>query len=193
MGNIRWDKEELAVQDTVKSAEGTIVLKVTPETVRPPIGTIVNQEIDWDRRYKHMRLHSALHLLTVILPFPVTGGQISTDKGRLDFNMPAPEESKQEMEKRLNELIEQNLKIYAQWIDTAELNANPSLVKTMSVQPPSDQDRVRIVYIGEKNLPIDRQPCGGTHVATTSEIGKIAFGKVENKGKNNRRVTIKLT
>lgn len=191
-GHIEWDGSQIAVLNTTKGSEGTVALRIAPGVARPPIGSVVKQEINWDRRYTHMRMHTALHLLTVVLPFPVTGGQIGMDKGRLDFSMPAPEESKPEMEMRLNELVERDLKVHAEWTRAAELAANPSLVKTLSVQPPTDQDRVRLVRIGKGKATVDLQPCGGTHVSSTLEIGKITLGKIENKGRNNRRVTIRV-
>ncbi|WP_417809547.1 alanyl-tRNA editing protein [Thioclava sp.] len=191
-GHIEWDGLQVAVLNTTKGSEGTVALRIAPGVERPPIGTAINQEINWDRRYTHMRMHTALHLLTVVLPFPVTGGQVGSDKGRLDFSMPAPEESKPEMEMRLNELVERDLKVHAEWIKAAELDANPSLVKTLSVRPPTDQGRVRLVRISDGDATVDLQPCGGTHVSNTTEIGRITLGKIESKGRDNRRVTIRL-
>jgi Ser-tRNA(Ala) deacylase AlaX len=139
-----------------------------------------------------MRVHTALHLLSVVIPLPVTGGSIGTEKGRLDFAMDEPPQDKVALENALNALIEQDLQVTDRWITDAELLADPSLVKTMSVSPPTGQGHVRLVRIGNASRQVDLQPCGGTHVARTSEIGRIRFGKVEKKGRMNRRVTIHL-
>ena len=139
-----------------------------------------------------MRTHTALHLLSVVIPLPVTGGQISENKGRLDFNMPDPVENKAILEEQLNEIISKDYKITQSWITDSELDSRPDLVKTMSVSPPRGAGKVRLIRIGDENIQIDLQPCGGTHVNSTSEIGKVRFGKIENKGKQNRRVSIHL-
>ena len=156
----------------------------------PKLGDTVEQFIDWETRYNHMRVHSALHLLSVVIPLPVTGGSISDIKGRLDFNMPESLSHKEELESHLNELIAGGYKITNSWITDKELAAQPGLVKTMSVKPPIGSGRVRLVRIGSNDQQIDLQPCGGTHVATTLEIGSMRFGKIEKKGKQNRRVNI---
>jgi misacylated tRNA(Ala) deacylase len=157
------------------------------------VGTRVEQRLDWDRRHAHMRVHTALHLLSVVIPLPVTGGAIGADKGRLDFDMPDAPEDKMVLQGRLNALIERDLPVSETWITDAELEANPGLVKTMSVKPPMGQGRVRLVRIGEEGAgQIDLQPCGGTHVKRTGEIGKVTLGKIEKKGRQNRRVSVIL-
>ena len=156
----------------------------------PKLGDNVEQVIDWETRFKHMRVHSALHLLSVVIPLPVTGGSITDKKGRLDFNMPEALSDKEELEIQLNKLISGNYEVTQSWITDEELLAQPGLVKTMSVQPPIGSGRVRLVRIGSDDNQIDLQPCGGTHVANTSEIGSMRFGKIEKKGKQNRRVNI---
>ena len=158
----------------------------------PPVGAEVTQVLDFDRRYRHMRVHTALHLLSVVIPLPVTGGQIGTEKGRLDFMMPEAPADKDALEAALNALIERDLAVTTDWITDDELAANPGLVKTMSVKPPMGAGRVRLVRIGTEDEQIDLQPCGGTHVARTGEIGPVRLGKVENKGKQNRRVNLLL-
>jgi len=163
------------------------LLPAAPDKV-PPVGTVVRQVLDWGRRHRHMRVHTALHLMSVVIPLPVTGGQIGADKGRLDFAMPEPPANMAAVEEALNRLIDRDLPVSESWITDAELLANPGLVKTMSVMPPTGQGRVRLVRIGE----VDLQPCGGTHVARTAEIGRVTLGKVENKGRQNRRVALIL-
>ena len=158
----------------------------------PEIGTKVIQRLDWTRRHRHMRIHTALHLLSVVIPLPVTGGSIGAEKGRLDFAMEEPPADKQALEDALNALIEQDLVVSETWITDEALLANPTLVKTMSVMPPTGQGRVRLVRIGQGEAQIDLQPCGGTHVARTSEIGRVRLGKIEKKGRLNRRITLVL-
>jgi misacylated tRNA(Ala) deacylase len=137
-----------------------------------------------------MRVHTGLHLLSVVIPLPVTGGAISADKGRLDFDMPDAPEDKEALERQLNELIAGDHPVTSEWITDEELAANPDLVKTMSVQPPMGQGRVRLLRIGSGEGTVDLQPCGGTHVRSTAEIGTVRFGKIEKKGRQNRRVSI---
>ena len=150
------------------------------------VGESVTAGIDWARRYKLMRMHTALHLLSVVFPFPVTGGSIGEDKGRLDFDMPDVPEDLAGIEARLNGLVVGNHAVTQEWITDAEMAANPDLIKTMNVKPPMGQGRVRLIRIGD----VDLQPCGGTHVRKTQEIGKLSLGKIEKKGKQNRRVSL---
>ena len=152
----------------------------------PEVGETVVANIDWQRRYKLMRMHTALHLLSVVFAYPVTGGSIGEDKGRLDFDMPETPENLASIEQALNALAASNLAVTHEWITDAEMAANPGLIKTMNVKPPMGQGRVRLIRIGD----VDLQPCGGTHVRNTSEIGRLALGKIEKKGKQNRRVSL---
>ena len=191
-GMLHWEGGRITIAMAVKGEGGAIVLVPADAAELPPVGAEVEQRLDWERRYGHMRIHTALHLLSVVIPLPVTGGGIAADKGRLDFNMPEAPEDKAILQGRLNALVERNLDISETWITEADLDANPSLVKTMSVQPPRGAGRVRLVRIGTEDAQVDLQPCGGTHVANTSEIGKLIIGKVENKGRQNRRITIEL-
>ena len=191
-GSVTWQGGEISIATTVKGDEGAIVLVPAEPSQLPPVGTKVRQDLDWNRRHRHMRVHTALHLLSVVIPLPVSGGSIAADKGRLDFDMPEAPEDKEALATALNALIDRDLPISETWISDAELEANPSLVKTMSVMPPMGQGRVRLVRIGEGPDQVDLQPCGGTHVARTSEIGRIRLGKVEKKGKQNRRVYLHL-
>lgn len=191
-GWLIWPGGRLPVATAVKSGPDGVVLVPADALAMPPVGTTVRQVLDWDRRHRHMRIHTALHLLSVVIPLPVTGGQVGAERGRLDFDMPDPPGDVAALEERLNALIEADLRVTESWITDAELAANPGLVKTMSVRPPMGQGRVRLVRIGEGAGQVDLQPCGGTHVARTAEIGRVAIEKVEKKGRVNRRVTITL-
>ncbi len=191
-GLLDWAGGRLPVATAVKVEGGGIALVPAEPAALPPIGAEVRQRIDWDRRYRHMRVHTALHLLSVVIPLPVTGGQIGTDRGRLDFAMPEPPTDLPALEAALNALIGRDLAVTDSWITDEELLANPGLVKTLSVMPPMGQGRVRLVRIGQGTDQVDLQPCGGTHVARTAEIGRVTLGKVENKGRQNRRVTLIL-
>ena len=178
--------------DTRKDGDTDVALILAEGAPAPAPGTPVTMVLDWERRHRHMRVHTALHLLSVVIPLPVTGGAIGVDKGRLDFDMPEAPEDKQRIEDALNALIARNLAVTDSWISDAELDANPGLVKTMSVSPPRGQGRVRLVRIGTADEQVDLQPCGGTHVAATAEIGRVTLGKIEKKGKQNRRVSVIL-
>ncbi|WP_404404260.1 alanyl-tRNA editing protein [Pelagibacterium halotolerans] len=160
--------------------------------VLPKPGDTVLLALDWERRHRLMRMHSALHLLSVALPFPVTGGSVGTDKGRLDFDMHDVPENLSAIESQLNAWVEEDHPIAAEWITDDALAANPGMVKTMKVKPPMGQGRVRLIRIGTPGATIDLQPCGGTHVASTGEIGPLKIGKVEKKGRQNRRVSLLL-
>ncbi len=154
----------------------------------PAVGETVTARLDWARRHRLMRVHTALHLLSVVLPFPVTGGAIGEGEGRLDFDIPDARLDKDELTAKLMELVARDAAVTDRWITDEELDANPGLVKTMSVKPPRGSGRVRLVSIEG----IDLQPCGGTHVRSTAEIGRVAVTAIENKGKQNRRVRIAL-
>ncbi len=191
-GALEWPGGRLEIATAVKGEGEDIVLVPAEPQALPEVGMQVTQAIDWERRHRHMRVHTGLHLLSVVLPLPVTGGQISAEKGRVDFLMPEPPEDREAIEDALNALIDRDLVVSESWISEAELDANPGLVKTMSVQPPRGAGRVRLVSIGEGEEVIDLQPCGGTHVARTAEIGRMRLGKIEKKGKLNRRVYVHL-
>ena len=193
VGEITWSDGNLCtIENTVKTDDGLPMLIASRNQVIPSVGTICKQTLNWVKRYRHMRMHTALHLLSVVIPLPVTGGQITSEKGRLDFDMPDAPENKEKLEHQLNDLISQNYDVTTTWISDEELLSNPTLVKTMSVKPPTGTGRVRLVKIGDENRTIDLQPCGGTHVRKTSEIGPIIFGKIEKKGRQNRRVSIRF-
>ncbi|MCX7644939.1 MAG: alanyl-tRNA editing protein [Rhodobacteraceae bacterium] len=191
-GWLRWAGGRIVVTNAVRGEGGAVVLLPEPGAALPPPGTAVRQELDWGRRHLHMRVHTALHLLSVVLPFPVTGGQIGAGRGRLDFAMADAPVDRAALEEALNALVARDLPVTEDWITDEELAANPGLVRTLSVRPPAGQGRVRLVRIGQGAEQVDLQPCGGTHVARTGEIGRILLGKVESKGRQNRRVAIAL-
>lgn len=196
-GRVEWQGGALAIATAVKAGpnpreSGLIALVAAEPRPLPPIGAEVMQHLDWERRHRHMRVHTALHLLSVVIPRPVTGGQIGADRGRLDFDLPDPPTDLAALTTQLQALIDRDLAVTEDWISDAELAANPGLVKTMSVMPPSGAGRVRLVRIGQGATQIDLQPCGGTHVARTAEIGAVEIGRIENKGRQNRRVTLTL-
>lgn len=191
-GRLTWDGGEMDVATTVKADGDQIALVPAEGSGLPPVETQVTQHLNWDLRFGHMRVHTALHLLSVVIPLEVSGGSISAAKGRLDFNMPDAPEDKEALQAQLQALIDQDLPVTEDWITDAELDANPGLVKTMSVQPPRGSGKIRLVRIGQGDAQVDLQPCGGTHVERTGEIGKIRLGKVEKKGRQNRRVYLHL-
>lgn len=189
-GVLRWAGGETVIADTIKG-EGEAILHVpAPDAALPPVGAAVEGEIDWDRRHRLMRMHTAMHLLcSLIKGAAVTGGAVGADRSRLDFDLPNPP-PKEVIEAGLNALIEADLPVRIEWVDESVLDTDPSLVRTMSVQPPRGTGRLRLMRIGEGDAQVDLQPCGGTHVARTGEIGRIQVLKIENKGKQNRRITI---
>lgn len=190
-GHLEWSGGRLAIVDAVKAAGGVaLVAEAGAELPRP--GEEVTMTLDWARRYLHMRVHTALHLLSAVLPLPVTGGAIGAGRGRLDFDMPDAPADRDALEAALNDLVARDLEVGEDWITDAELAANPGLVKTMSVRPPAGQGRVRLIRIGRGAGQVDLQPCGGTHVARTGEIGRVRLGKIEKKGRQNRRVSLHL-
>src|SRR5438094_4746605 len=183
--------ETVAILDTVKGESADEVVHVpAPGSPMPPPGIEVTAEIDWDRRYRLMRMHTCLHLLCAVVPGAVTGGQVSDGRGRLDFDVPGSSLDKEAIAARLNELIAVGHPVAPRWISDAELAARPELVRTMTVKPPAGGGRVRLMEIAGPNGAIDLQPCGGTHVRNTAEIGPVAIGKIENKGRQNRRINI---
>ena len=179
------DGREWRVREARKGEGGRVLHPLEAEAVPPVVGDTVEAEIDWPRRYAHMRMHSCLHLLGSVLRFGVTGGQITADKGRLDFDTQEEIDAARVTE-AVNALIAGGYATRSQWITDEELDRQPELIRTMSVQPPRGAGRIRLLEIPG----VDLQPCGGTHVATTGEIGPVAVTKVENKGRRNKRVYI---
>ncbi len=183
---------EIVIATTVHpDGDKTAIVHVpAPDQTLPAIGETVTLVLDWDKRYRLMRMHTALHLLSVVFPFPVTGGSIGADKGRLDFDMPEVPADIPALETALNDFVRGEHDVTAEWITDAEMAAQQDLIKTMKVKPPMGQGRVRLIRIGAGETQVDLQPCGGTHVANTREIGPLRIGKIEKKGKENRRVSL---
>jgi misacylated tRNA(Ala) deacylase len=184
---VRADGTVLPVIGTIHpdGDKSAIVHQLAPDAPPLQLGEAVTLELDWERRLKLMRMHTALHLVTVVLPYPITGAAVGEDKGRVDFNLPEVPDAA-EVEAQLNELVARDLPVTTEWITDEELAANPGLVKSMNVKPPMGMGRVRLVRIGD----VDLQPCGGTHVASTGEIGRLKIGKIEKKGAINRRISV---
>jgi misacylated tRNA(Ala) deacylase len=179
--------QSIVIVDTVKGLLPDEVIHVpAPGAALPEPGVELVAEIDWERRHRLMRMHTCLHLLCSVVPGAVTGGQVSDGRGRLDFDVPGSSLDKEAIMSRLNALIAEGHPVGPRWITDEELAAQPELVRTMSVKPPSGTGRVRLMEISG----VDLQPCGGTHVRNTAEIGPVAVTKIENKGKQNRRVIL---
>ena len=191
-GTLTWDKHDIAIATAIKGERDAILLVPAEPRALPPVGAHVVQSLDWDRRFGHMRVHTALHLLSVVVPFGVTGGSIGADRGRLDFDMADAPEDRDALEALLNDHIAEDMRIGEEWITSAGLDANPGMVKTLSVQPPRGAGQIRLIRIGEGDATVDLQPCGGTHVARTGEIGAMRIGKIEKKGRMNRRIYLHL-
>jgi misacylated tRNA(Ala) deacylase len=179
------------IATTVYDADKTTIVHVAADgSARPAPGQTVRAVLDWDTRSKLMRMHTTLHLLCALVKFPVTGGQVNPDDSRLDFDIEdASAVDKDALTAGLNALIAANHPVTERWITDAELEANPQLVRTMAVKPPTGSGRVRLVVIGEGGS-VDLQPCGGTHVRSTGEIGPVAVTRIEKKGKQNRRIRV---
>ncbi len=186
---VRTDGSAIELANTVYGPDRTTIIHVpvAGSTSATP-GETVTAELDWEKRFARMRVHTALHLLSVVLPYPVTGGSIGDGEGRLDFDIQEAGLDKAELTEKLQAFVGRDAPVSFRWITDEELDASPGLVKTMSVKPPRGSGRVRLVEIEG----IDLQPCGGTHVARTGEIGSVIVSDVEKKGKQNRRVRIRL-
>lgn len=189
-GVLRFAGGALRIVDTVKGDSIDDVVHVPePGSPLPAPGTAVEAEIDWDRRHRHMRMHTALHLVCAVLPgASITGAQVGAERSRVDFNLPAEALDKDAIAAALNRLVAADTPVGSIWITDEELDANPELIRTLTVKPPRGYGRVRLVDIPG----VDRQPCGGTHVARLGEIGTLEILKIENKGKQNRRVVVAL-
>jgi misacylated tRNA(Ala) deacylase len=189
-GTLTFNGQSMPIATTVYDEAKNVVHIPAAAYVLPEPETPVTLSLDWNDRYRNMRVHTLMHLLCASVPFPVTGGAITEDGGRIDFDIPEGQiPRKEELGEKINALIQENHAVSFRWISDDELAANPQLIRTMSVKPPTGTGKVRLVAIGE-NGRIDLQPCGGTHVRSTGEIGPIAVAKIENKGKMNRRIRL---
>jgi len=192
IGGLDWNGGQTIIADTVKGEGDTVVHVPAPSAILPTVGATVTATLDWTRRFALMRMHTALHLLCALLPgAAVTGGQIGVERSRLDLDLPEPP-TREALEAGLLRLIAEDHPVSTEWVDESVLDTNPELVRTLSVQPPRGTGRLRLVRIGAGAVPVDLQPCGGTHVASTAEIGRVSVTKIENKGRQNRRVTVAL-
>ena len=186
IGRIANNIFEADVKNTIKSTNG--ILHLTDNKLGAiSEGDNVKIDIDWERRYSLMRMHTALHILCSIVDGAVTGGSVGSHKSRLDFDIPGERPDKESLTQELMEIVERNYPVTSSWISDQELQQNPNLIRTMSVKPPTGTGQVRMIRIGDN---IDFQPCGGTHVKSTGEVGKIKINKIENKGKQNRRINL---
>ena len=186
VGRIANNIFEADVKNTIKSTNG--ILHLTDNKLGAiSEGDNVKIDIDWERRYSLMRMHTALHILCSIVDGAVTGGSVGSQKSRLDFDIPGERPDKESLTQELMEIVDRNYPVTSSWISDQELQQNPNLIRTMSVKPPTGTGQVRMIRIGDN---IDFQPCGGTHVKSTGEVGKIKISKIENKGKQNRRINL---
>lgn len=186
IGVLHTSGGDVAIVDTIKGGGLGVIVHVPADgAALPTVGDQVSVELDWDRRHKHMRMHTAMHLLCSLVEGDVTGGQVGERKSRLDFNIPESPD-KEALAAALMKAVDENRPVTSTWISDEKLDVQPDLVRTMSVQPPRGSGRIRIIDI----QGVDVQPCGGTHVKATGEIGSLRIGKIENKGKQNRRINI---
>ena len=186
IGEIVTKNQNIEVKDTIK--KDNKIINIINKTENLDKGIEIIGKINWEKRYKYMKMHSALHLMCSVIPLGVTGGQIGYEKSRLDFNDPDKEINKEEIEEKINSLVKNDYQITSEIIDSKILDEQPELIRTMSVKPPQIDGKIRLIKIGN----VDLQPCGGTHVKSTAEIGSIKISKIENKGRMNRRVNILL-
>ena len=188
----RADGTAIAIAGTVTGESKDEIVHLPAEGApRPAVGETVRLAIDWERRLKLMRMHTACHLLTVVCPYPITGAAVGEEDSRVDFDLPDAGVTKEDVTARLKELVRGDHPVSYRWISDDELAANPGLVKSKNVRPPTGTGRIRLVLIGQDG-GVDSQPCGGTHVASTAEDGEIHIGKIEKKGRENRRFRIRF-
>ena len=187
VGTIQWDTGSTTILDTRHGENGAIRHLIAQGSPLPPVGNTVTATLDWEPRYRHMRMHTALHLLGTVLQFGVTGGNITAKRSRLDFDMQDTVD-KEEVTRAIQALVDEDHAVTCRWITDEELGAQPELIRTMSVQPPRGAGKIRLLEIDG----VDLQPCGGTHLNSTAEVGRVSIDKVEKKGKHNRRVYLSL-
>ena len=188
----RADGSKITITTAVNGTDKSEIVLVPAEgEALPEVGETVTGHIDWERRYKLMRMHTACHLLSVVCPYPITSANVGEEESRVDFDIPEAGVTKEDVTEQLMALVNGNHPIYTQWITEAELDANPEIVRSKNVRPPRGLGDIRLVCIGE-NAAIDSQPCGGTHVSETLEVGEIHIGKIEKKGRENRRFRMRF-
>ena len=188
----RADGSRIDIAATVTGETKDEIIHVpAPDQPLPEMGESLTLAIDWERRHRLMRMHTACHLLSVVCPFPITGASVSEDDSRVDFDLPDTGYSKEDVTAKLLELVRADHPVFTRWITDEELAANSGLIKSKNVRPPSGTGRIRLVCIGDE-ASIDSQPCGGTHVKRTGEVGEIHIGKIEKKGRENRRFLIRF-
>jgi misacylated tRNA(Ala) deacylase len=188
----RADGTRIAIAGTITGESKAEIIHIPAAgSALPDPGEDVRLAIEWERRYRLMRMHTACHLLTVVCPFPITGAAVAEDDSRVDFDIPETGFTKEDVTAALTALVAANHPVFARWITDEQLAASPGLVKSKNVRPPAGTGRIRLVCIGD-NAAIDSQPCGGTHVAATGEVGEIHIGKIEKKGRENRRFRIRF-
>ena len=189
-GTLAWDGGNVTIATTVYDETKDVVHVPAEGQTLPGVGAKVTLTLDWSNRYRNMRVHTLMHLLCASVPFPVTGGAIGEDGGRIDFDIPEGQiPDKADLTATLNRLVTENHPVSFRWITDEEMAANQHLIRTMSVKPPTGTGRVRLVMIGEDGK-VDLQPCGGTHLSSTGAIGPVVVSKIENKGKINRRIRV---
>jgi misacylated tRNA(Ala) deacylase len=190
VGIMKWaNGVEVEIINTLKGDNIDDIVHVPASGASlPSVGDVVNVEVNWQKRFLHMRFHTAMHVLCSLVEGEVTGGNLNADKARLDFNLPDGPPDKDDINNKLAEVIASDAQVTTRWIDDAELDANPDLVRTMSVQPPRGSGKIRLVDVEG----VDLQPCGGTHVSSLSQIGSVYVAKIENKGKQNRRFIMRF-
>ena len=188
----RSDGSKIAIAATVTGETKDEIIHVPAHgEAAPEIGEELVLHVDWDRRYRLMRMHTACHLLTVVCPFPITGAAVGENESRVDFDLPDASVTKDDVTSQMMELVEADHPVFVRQITEEALHANPELVKSKNVRPPSGTGQIRLVCIGEDSS-VDSQPCGGTHVSSTNEVGEIHIGKIEKKGRENRRFRIRF-
>lgn len=191
-GTLTLNGQPIVIATTVYDEQKNVVHVPAEGQAIPTVGDTVTAELDWTHRQRIMRCHTMMHLLCAAVPFPVTGSSITEDGGRIDFDIPEGQiPDRTALGEKINGWITEDHSVSTRWITDEELDANPELVRTMFVNPPRGTGKVRLVLIGEDGR-IDLQPCGGTHVKATGEIGPILVDKIQNKGKINRRIRLVL-
>ncbi|MCB1463087.1 MAG: alanyl-tRNA editing protein [Nitratireductor sp.] len=188
----RADGSKIVIATTVSGeTKQEIVLVPAAGEPLPSVGEKVVCHIDWERRHKLMRMHTACHILSVVCPYPITSANVGEEESRVDFDIPEAGVTKEDVTAKMMRIVAADHPVHASWISEAELDANPDIVKSKNVRPPRGAGRIRLVAIGE-NASVDSQPCGGTHVLATGEVGEIHIGKIEKKGRENRRFRIRF-